>query len=97
MQTTRSQIDPRARLRPISLLMLNLLILLVAIGAFNFALSLVNLTNHFTTSDIAHPPVAVKTMVITVSSFLMVLVAGIFINRSVLRLKSMVRAQAVSE
>jgi drug/metabolite transporter (DMT)-like permease len=92
MQPTRSQIAPRARLRPISLIMLNLLILLVAIGAFNFALSLVNLTNHFTHAGIDHTPAAYKTLVITISSLLMALVSGILINRAILQLRSMVPA-----
>jgi drug/metabolite transporter (DMT)-like permease len=90
MQPSRPQIAPRARLRPISLIMLNLLILLVAIGAFNFALSLVNLTNHFTHAGIAHTPAAIKALVISISSFLMAVVSGILINRAILRLRSMV-------
>jgi drug/metabolite transporter (DMT)-like permease len=89
MQASQPQIDPRARLRPISLIMLNLLILLVAIGAFNLALSLVNLTEHFTHAGIAHTPAAMKSLVISISSFLMALVSGILINRSILRLRSM--------
>ncbi len=92
MQPSRLQIGPRARLRPISLMMLNLLILLVAIGAFNFALSLVNLTNHFTHAGIEHTPAAVKTLVINISSLLMAVVSGILINRIVLRQRSMVTA-----
>jgi drug/metabolite transporter (DMT)-like permease len=86
MHNSRPQVDPR--FRPISLIMLNLLILMVAIGAFNFALSLVNLTQHFTTTGIAHTPVAYKTLVITVSSFLMAVISGILINRSVVRLRA---------
>jgi len=71
-------------------MMLNLLILLVAIGAFNFALALVNLTNHFTHAGIEHTPAATKALVISISSFLMAVVSGILINRAILRLKSMV-------
>jgi drug/metabolite transporter (DMT)-like permease len=97
MQTSRPQIDPRARLRPISLVMLNLLILLVAIGAFNFALSLVNLTNHFTSTGIAHTPAAIGTLVITLSSLLLALISGILINRFVRRLNAVVPAQPVSD
>jgi hypothetical protein len=89
MQPSRVQIDPRGRLRPISLIMLNLLILLVAIGAFNFALALVNLTNHFTHAGIVHTPGASKALAISISSVLMALVAGVLINRAILRLKSM--------
>ena len=74
--------------RPISLIMLNLLILMVAIGAFNFALSLVNLTQHFTTAGIAHTPAAYKTLVITISSLLMAVISGILINRAVVRLRA---------
>jgi drug/metabolite transporter (DMT)-like permease len=75
--------------RPISMVMLNLLILLLAIGAFNFALSLVNLTNHFSHADIAHTPAAIKALIICISSILMAIVAGILINRAILRLKSL--------
>jgi drug/metabolite transporter (DMT)-like permease len=92
MQNSRLPVNSRARLRPISLIMLNLLILLVAIGAFNFALSLVNLTNHFTHAGIDHTPAAYKTLVITISSLLMALVSGILINRAILQLRSMVPA-----
>jgi drug/metabolite transporter (DMT)-like permease len=77
-----------APFRPISLIMLNLLILMVAIGAFNFALSLVNLTQHFTNAGIAHTPTAYKTLVITISSLLMAVISGILINRSVVRLRA---------
>jgi hypothetical protein len=90
MHTSRLQVDQRPRLHPISLVMLNLLILLVAIGAFNFALSLVNLTNHFTHAGIEHTPAAYKTLVITISSLLMAMVSGIVINRAVIRLRSAV-------
>ena len=92
MQSTPPQTGPRARLRPISLVMLNLLILLVAIGAFNFALSLVNLTNHFTQMGIGHTPGATRALVISISSFLLAIVSGILINRALLRLKSMAAA-----
>jgi drug/metabolite transporter (DMT)-like permease len=92
MQPSRTQIDPRVRLRPVSLMMLNLLILLVAIGAFNFALSLVNLTNHFTHAGIEHTRAAMMTLVINISSLLMALVSGILINRIVLRQRSMIEA-----
>ena len=90
MHPSQPQIDPRARLRPISPIMLNLLILLVAIGAFNLALSLVNLTEHFTHAGIAPTPAALRALVISISSFLMAVVSGILINRSILRLRSMV-------
>jgi drug/metabolite transporter (DMT)-like permease len=94
MQPSRPQVDPRAidprvPLRPISLIMLNLLILLVAIGAFNCALSLVNLTNHFTHAGIEHTPAAMKALLISVSSFLMAVVSAIVINRAIVRLRSM--------
>lgn len=85
----RPQLDPRTRLRPISLMMLNLLILLVAIGAFNFALALVNLTNHFTHAGIEHTAAAMKALAISISSFLMAVISGILINRAILRLRSM--------
>jgi drug/metabolite transporter (DMT)-like permease len=85
---------PRGPHRPISMVMLNLLILLLAIGAFNFALALVNLTNHFSHASVAHTPAALKTLVICASSILMAIVAGIFINRAILRLKALA---AVSE
>lgn len=97
MQPSRTQIDPRARLRPISLIMLNLLILLLAIGAFNFALSLVNLTHDFTQAGIDHTPTAMKTLVINISSLLMAVVSGILINRAVARMRSMVPRQSVSD
>jgi hypothetical protein len=71
-------------------MMLNLLILLIAIGAFNLALSLVNLTQHFTHAGIAHTPGATKALVISISSFLMAVVSGVLINRAILQLKSIV-------
>jgi drug/metabolite transporter (DMT)-like permease len=86
MHNSHPQAGPR--FRPISLIMLNLLILMVAIGAFNFALSLVNLTQHFTNAGIAHTPTAYKTLVSTVSSLLMAVISGILINRSVVRLRA---------
>jgi hypothetical protein len=86
MHNSHPQVD--LRFRPISLIMLNLLILMVAIGAFNFALSLVNLTQHFTNAGIAHTPVAYKTLVITISSLLMAAISGILINRAVVRLRA---------
>jgi drug/metabolite transporter (DMT)-like permease len=86
MHNPRPQAGPP--FRPISLVMLNLLILMVAIGAFNFALSLVNLTQHFTNAGIAHTPVAYKTLVITITSLLMAAISGILINRSVVRMRA---------
>jgi hypothetical protein len=83
--------------RPVSLLMLNLLILLVAIGAFDFSLSLLNLTEHWTTAHAGHPTHVLGLVANVLASFLLTLVSGFLINRSVRRLKAMLPPQPVVE
>jgi len=97
MQRARSQIAPRTSMRPVSLVMLNLLIVMIAIGSFDFALSLLNLARHFTPGAARSPAGLLMPVVHVLIPLLLVVVAGVLINRAVVKLRARLPAPPVSE
>jgi len=97
MQSAQPQIGPRAGLRPVSMVMLNLLIVMVAIGSFDFALSLLNLTRQFAHSAARHPSGLMGPLGSVLASLLLALVAAVLINRTVVRIRAGAPPPPVSE
>jgi len=88
MYRFRRQFDERARNRPIGLLHLNLILLLIAAGATNFGICLVNWLMHLVKSGRVGDFIGLCFMVGMVASLVLILGPAFHLNVVVRRLRS---------